>query len=440
MTTVRFYTNPYETPLETRQRFRTCCETYDEVLLMGDVQMEPGLILPSKRLTIDLNDYELRFTPTDPLKVVRAISFMNYNNYDITIQNGTIRGWYTYDGILHQDDPTQHAHGVFLYSTPNDVNTAATRVLTTRNLTIKGFYGDGLYVSSCTLKAYNTAVLHCGRNGVTAAQHADVSLMSCQVSDVCAQAFDSEPKAKSCKIALSNSDFTTSAPNKYAVTLCGSSPTERSDFTVNNCKISGGVAVVWANGLIYGANFRTFLQESGYLPGSHLALLRAYHAGDVTLDGCKFMAADRTIKHTVEIIGTGWGDAPRATIKSCTFLCNQNEYAVFASGATEVAMDRNHFLDDALKAKIYARTTIGRWENGEMVEPGQMEFSYNRTRSEIRPMLYLAGNPQRNGVTPTLMVTADGLTPLSGTNQAGIKVLVPEAQDAKSYPSQPPSS
>jgi hypothetical protein len=437
MTTVRFYTSPYETPLETRKRFKACCETYDEVLLMGNVQMEPGLNLPSKRLIIDLNGYEILFTPTDPLKMVRSISFTNYANYDITLQNGAIRGWYKYDGIIHKDDPTQQSHGVFLYSTPNDTNTAANRVLTTRNLTITGFYGDGLYVSSCTLKAFNTYVNYCGRNGVTAAQHADVSLMSCQVSDVCAQAFDSEPKAKSCKIALYNSGFITSAAGRYAVTLSGSSPSERSDFTVTDCRITGGVVVVWANGQIYDTNFYTSTEGSGYLPGSHLALLRAYHAGDVTLDGCKFRASDKTIKHTVEIMGTGWGDAPRATIKSCTFLCNQNEYAVFASGATEVTMDRNYFLDDENKAKIYVRTTIGRWENGEMVEPGHMEFSYRRTLSLTNPVMQLGGNPQRNGVTPTLAVTVDSSTILLGTNQPGITVADHETQDAKSHPPPP---
>lgn len=406
MRIVEFIPNPYETPEASRDRFRQCCVDYDEVRLMGDDTFSCDLVLPAKSLIIDLGGHTLSFV--NPAgAVVRAIRFTQYARYDIEISNGKIKGEY---GDLNVPSTLQQNHAIFLYDSPTSTNySPRDRNLTLSNVTIENFHGDGVYVSNCTLTAIRVDSSVHGRNGFTATKDAVMTLDTCTSKLVNAQAFDSEPVNGTCEAALRNCIFEASHQGRYAVALSGGGKTQKSNFIVENCAFYGAVNVVWCTAFIRNSLFATTHWGDKSTP--HLALLRLYRNSDTILNDCKFILdGDDNVNSIIQIYGTGWGDTPTAMIRDLKFdlYAAPQQYLINMSGANAVSLDgvEVETYTDTIPAPqsnyIYIRTTIGRWENGAMVEAAHSAISLKKSKQVLT--FFYAGNQQPNGVAPTLSV------------------------------------
>ncbi|UOF82280.1 pectate lyase involved in the degradation: msE.0A [Caudoviricetes sp.] len=402
---VEFHPNPYESPLQARDRFRQCCLDYDEVRLMGDDTFSCDLVLPAKDLFIDLGGHTLNFV--NPAgTVVRAIRFTQHACYDIEISNGKIKGEY---GDLNVPSALPQNHAIFLYDNPQSTNfTPRNRNLTLSNVTIENFHGDGVYVSNCTLTAIK--VLSCvhGRNGFTTTKDAILNLDNCASRLVNGQAFDSEPVNGTCEAALRNCTFEASHQGRYAVALSGGGKTQKSNFIVENCAFYGAVNVVWCTAFIRNSLFATTHWGDKSTP--HLALLRLYRNSDTILNDCKFILdGDDNVNSIIQIYGTGWGDTPTAIIRDLKFdlFAAPQQYLINMSGANSVSLDgvevETHTDTPEPQSRyLYIRTTIGRWENGVMVEAGHSTISLAKSKQVLT--FFYAGNQQANGVAPTLSI------------------------------------
>lgn len=405
MRIVEFHPNPYETTFHARDRFRQCCVDYDVVRLMGDDTFSCDLVLPAKSLIIDLGGHTLSFVNNSGA-VVRAIRFTQNVRYNIEISNGTIKGEY---GDTSVASTLPQNHGIFLYNSPQSTDyTAHDRNLTLSNVTIQNFHGDGVYVSNCSLTAIKTNSNVHGRNGFTATKDAVMTLDTCASKLVNGQAFDSEPVDGTCEATLRNCIFESNHQGRYAAAFSGGSSTKKSYFVVENCTFHGAVNVVWCTAFIRNSHFTTTDYDDKSTP--HLALLRLYRNSNTTVDDCKFLLDEGDqVNSIIQIIGTGWGDTPLAILRDLEFdlYTAPKQYLINISGAKSVSLDGveviTHTPNPAPQSYyLYIRTTIGRWENGAMVEAGHSSVSLGKSKQVLT--FFYAGNQQPNGVAPTLSV------------------------------------
>jgi hypothetical protein len=168
---------------------------------------------------------------------------------------GVVLDTLTLDGNKSAQSPDEHRAGVFAQNAPG---------LVIRNVTARGFTGDGfyIYVGANDVLIDGCTSMGNDRNGITFGGGTTGGLVvNSTFAGSKSQQFDSEPVGTAVDgLTIRGCAFDTGgATDQYVLTISGGSSTAISrGWLVEDCAINGAVNVVWASGIrirrCHGAN------------------------------------------------------------------------------------------------------------------------------------------------------------------------------------------
>lgn len=278
------------------------------------------------------------------------VRLLHVDGADVSISALTLVGDQT-------SGPDEHRAGIFA--------TGATR-LAIHHVAARNFTGDGFYIHIGTndivvdhVEAYDNDRSGLAFGGGTVG----ALIINSKFYANGVQQIDSEPKGSMTVdgVSLSNNVIDGSPSNDYAITVSGSSSESRSSgWTIVENEISGGIFVVWADGIIIAHN--TMINRT---TKPCVTIWRRSVGVSVSKNSCLQMQDKVDSLAAIAAFGTGPADMPEGVSISdnnVEVIRRVRSFGVTAQGVRSVAIVGNKLIGPGGGAfgyaGVYVRTTI----------------------------------------------------------------------------------